>query len=206
MSDWNRTKQRDSGDVRESEIPQLDSCFYGLVHFSGRKSHSFWQILSGFMSPKFKATGTVGIERASLLIALAGPPPKNIYIFSPKDCILLLKTWSFLSWHFEPPRFVYGMVLTEKATQYHRVYTVSLSDWSDLYAFSNLLKKIMCSGLRNWVNWEVIFSPTFFPPLSSHTWYSVLFRPSTPTHTLTPLLPHSDTHVPTHFLLPMFWA
>lgn len=87
--------------------------------------------------PKVKTTGTVGIERALLLIAMAVPPLKNIYIFSPKDCVLLLKSWSFLSWHLEPPNFVYGMVMIEKATWDHRVE-----------CSSNLPKAIMWGGFK----------------------------------------------------------
>lgn len=95
--------------------------FMGLCISLGGSPIPFGRFSVVLCPPELKATGAVGIERASLLIALAGAPLKNVYIFSPKDCIHLLKTWSFLSWHFEPPNFVYGMVTTEKATQYHRV-------------------------------------------------------------------------------------
>lgn len=86
--------------------------------------------------PKVKATGAVATWYALLLIALAVPPLKNIYIFSPEDCIVLLKSWSFLSWRLEPPNFVYGMVMTEKATWDHRVEC------------SYLLKKITWGGFK----------------------------------------------------------
>lgn len=43
------------------------------------------------MSPQIKNYSAVDFEYASLLIALAMPPLKNINNFLPKDSILLLK-------------------------------------------------------------------------------------------------------------------